>query len=383
MATKEKAGRAVVVGDPNQSLYRFRGADSQAFPRIAAMLEGNGRPLKRLALPVNYRCDDYIIRHAQQWVPELRGAKKANGTVDVISFGDAIDRSNNNNTDIALRDSENGALRTLPVSGRKEVSFAFLCRVNLPLIITAYKLIGEGKRVCIIGRNQIGQPLKSIIQELCGSSSSEADFTNRISDKLGDHDITLEEGLLTRLANFHRIQAAKLRDEKYERKLEALEQNVQCIEVICERVQDDKVSSVVEEIDNLFTEEPTPGVISLSTIHRAKGLEWDVLFVLRPDLMPHPLAKPNSDGSWSDEQQQEQNAQYVCGTRARSRLYYVHNWPFDNKTQGGLVFEYPDEAFGEKRDERFSSPATVAKQLDVEHQPSLSLDGFVDDGNPF
>ena len=338
-------GRAIVVGDPNQSLYRFRGADSKAFPRIAKMLESTNRSLKTLHLPVNYRCDKFIIEHSQQWVSELEGVKPANGTVDSIKFYDSIERANNEGTDIALHDGVDGSLRNL-----EECSYAYLCRINLPLVITAYQLIGLGKRVCIIGRNQIGQPLKNIITDLCGNKPNTKDYTNRITDKMGQHGEVFEEGLLSRLSNYHRMQAAKFREEKFEQKLEALDQNVQCIEVICERVKDDKVSSVLEEIDNLFTEEPTEGVISLSTVHRAKGLEFDVVMVLRPDLMPHPLAKANEDGSWSDEQQQEQNAQYVAATRAKSRLYYISDWPFDQKTKY-LSYEEPDEKFMAKSPE--------------------------------
>jgi len=234
-----------------------------------------------------------------------------------------MERANNDGKDIALPDGEKNRERMLPLPDKDQVSFAFLCRINLPLIITAYQLIAQGKRVCIIGRTQLGGPLKKIIRDLCGTRPTEAGYTNRISDKTNKSGKVTEEGLMSRLAHYFEMQSKKLSDEKYERKLEALQQNCECVEVIATRINDDKVSSVVEEIDKLFTEEPTPGVISLSTIHRAKGLEWDVVFILRPDLLPHPRAEGKPE-----EEQQERNCCYVAATRARHRLYYVSNWPF-------------------------------------------------------
>jgi len=57
--------------------------------------------------------------------------------------------------------------------------------------------------------------------------------------------------------------------------------------------------------------------VTLSSIHRAKGLEADNVFILRPDLLPHPAAK-------SPEQlQQESNLKYVAVTRAKNTLTWV------------------------------------------------------------
>jgi ATP-dependent exoDNAse (exonuclease V) beta subunit len=87
----------------------------------------------------------------------------------------------------------------------------------------------------------------------------------------------------------------------------------------------------LKQLDTLFVEDVSDPekTIVFSTVHRAKGLEWDTVRVIRPDLLPHPLAMPNEDGSWSDEQQQEENCCYIAATRARHDLGYVRDWPFD------------------------------------------------------
>jgi hypothetical protein len=387
--------RIICVGDKNQSLYRFRGADCRAFQRIGEMLVDNGGKLATRELPINYRSDESIIKHAQQWVPNLKGNSKALGTVGSMVFSEAMERANNDGLDISLPDGINGSERSLT-----NVNFAFLCRINLPLIITAYQLIAQGKRCCIIGRQQIGAPLKNIIESICGTDRNQGGYVNRISDKLDSDGDIAEEGLMTRLNQYYRMQSAKLQGEGYEKKLETLKQNVECIEVIATRVKDDKVSSLLLEIDTLFVEDPTPGVISLSTIHRSKGLEWEVVFILRPDLLPHPAAKPNPDGSWSDEQQQEKNAQYVAATRAKNRLYYVANWPFgsskslssdfevepvynENQTEYSGTFDpLPQEDKPQFSDEQDPFEAGQAGAFDRIKKSSSKME-FFDDGEPF
>jgi ATP-dependent exoDNAse (exonuclease V) beta subunit len=57
--------------------------------------------------------------------------------------------------------------------------------------------------------------------------------------------------------------------------------------------------------------------VMFSTVHKAKGLEYDRVFILRPDLFPHPAAKKE----WQLEQ--EYHLEYVALTRAKQALYFV------------------------------------------------------------
>ena len=62
----------------------------------------------------------------------------------------------------------------------------------------------------------------------------------------------------------------------------------------------------------------TDGVL-LSSIHKAKGLEADRVFLIEPEgaPVPHPMAKQD----WEIEQ--EWNLRYVAITRAKKELIYV------------------------------------------------------------
>ena len=308
--------RVCVVGDIFQCIYRFRGSDSQAFNRIREELTKTQRSVALCELPVNYRSDEAIIEHARQWVPKLQGRGKALGqqkgeVTHDMTYSQALQIANNDGVE----------------------EYAFLCRINVPLVITAYQLIAQGKRCCIIGRQAIASPMISIIEDLCGKEDRYGNvpdnYTNNIIDRRNNEGKVIEEGLLTRLNHYYASQVAKLTEEKHEKVLEELTNNVDCIEIIAGRINDNSIKSLIHEIESLFTEKTDDkGTIVLSTVHRSKGLEWDNVFVICPHLMPHPNVKPNLDGSWSEDQQQEENIQMVACTRAKHKLHYICNWPF-------------------------------------------------------
>ena len=66
----------------------------------------------------------------------------------------------------------------------------------------------------------------------------------------------------------------------------------------------------------MFSEEEKDG-IELSTIHRAKGLEADNVFIICPSLIPSKLAKL----PWQVEE--EKHLQYVMCTRPKNTLNFV------------------------------------------------------------
>ena len=62
---------------------------------------------------------------------------------------------------------------------------------------------------------------------------------------------------------------------------------------------------------------PNSGLIRLASIHTAKGLEADRVFILKPHLLPHRMA------SSALARVQEENLRYVAITRARLELVVV------------------------------------------------------------
>jgi len=97
--------------------------------------------------------------------------------------------------------------------------------------------------------------------------------------------------------------------------------------------------SLVSEQDDY--EETDPGV-TLMTLHNAKGLEFDVVFMagMEDGVFPHYRSMTDSA-----ELEEERRLAYVGITRARKRLYLTHAW--SRSLFGGSNFNPPSRFLGE------------------------------------
>ncbi|NCS35668.1 MAG: ATP-binding domain-containing protein [Microcystis aeruginosa G11-01] len=76
------------------------------------------------------------------------------------------------------------------------------------------------------------------------------------------------------------------------------------------------INQLTEYIDRLFSDDNAQ--VTLCTVHRAKGLEADRVWIIEPDIMP---------ASWKNQQdwqrEQEHNLLYVALTRTKQNLFIV------------------------------------------------------------
>jgi superfamily I DNA/RNA helicase len=92
------------------------------------------------------------------------------------------------------------------------------------------------------------------------------------------------------------------------------------------------VSKVLEKIKTYVSAKKD--AIKLSTIHRAKGLEENRVFILDYDKLP--MGRPQQK-DW--EKVQETNLKYVAITRAREALYLVESEDIDELEEEGSLFD--------------------------------------------
>ncbi len=65
-------GRVIAVGDPNQAIYGFTGADAESMETIKSATDAVD-----LFLSITYRCPKSVVAVAQQWVPRITAHESA------------------------------------------------------------------------------------------------------------------------------------------------------------------------------------------------------------------------------------------------------------------------------------------------------------------
>ncbi len=266
-AMLEQGGRVVAVGDPAQAIYGFTGADAESLDHIK-------RDFNCIELPltVSYRCPQDVVKFAQQWVNHIQAAPSApTGSVSATEYDKFFTRNDLNG------------------------EAAVLCRNNKPLVSLAFALIR--KRIpCRVRGRDIGKNIQKLITRWKVKSL---------------------DGLEGKLDNYLAKQTTKLLAKKQETKLAAIEDMVETIRVIMDQCRLEKKTTVqdaVDYVEGLFSDKIT-GMLTLSSIHKAKGQEWERVFWLdRAGTCPSKWARQ----AW--QQVQERNLMYVAATRAKSDL---------------------------------------------------------------
>lgn len=255
-------GRICLVGDNKQAIYGFRGADSNSLQRLKTEL--NARELK---LTTTYRCGTTIVDEARVYVPDFEAGP------------------HNPAGDVAYLD------RTKLVESAQLGDF-ILSRVNAPLVPLAMQLLRSGKRARIAGRD-IGSGLRGLIRRLTKKRR-----------------IQTVEDLAAAIRSWEASEVRKWQEAERPARVEAVQDQAAMLLDLIENTE--SIRDVEDRIDALFTDDGLGqvGVITCSSVHKAKGLEANRVFVLRNTLLRFP----------DDE---ETNIFYVAVTRAKQSLVYV------------------------------------------------------------
>lgn len=277
------------VGDKNQSLYGFRGSDTNAFEKFSTLFE-----VKQLPLSITYRCSKALVRHAQELVPMIEWADTAvEGKVARLTEWDAhIFKPHD----------------------------LVLCRNNAPLIEFAYNLISRQVPVFVKGRN-IGDGLIRIITD-CAAEKQWVPNPKKPGKKMPKMscDGVRLIVLLRTLDKWENDQVAMIYqdDPDNEAAMQRVKDQAKSIRVFITANTDGKVTSVIEDIESLFSDDNIENAVVCSTIHKAKGLEAERAFLYDPSSLYPPYVKPNT---WQYDQ--EVNLDYVARTRGKSYYGYL------------------------------------------------------------
>lgn len=264
-----RKGRLITVGDEHQGIYGFAGADADSYNRLSAL---NGKSIK-MPLSVCYRCSKNVVLEAQKIVPEISFAPDAED--GVVKWG----------------------------SMREELSEGdwILCR-NLKPLVQTYLWLMKNKVKSKIKGKDIGEGIISMISKT-GAKTLRGMWTM----------LELQKEKL-----FNKLKKRGIRQPSLHPKMELFNQRLEVIECLMNEVSN--VAELKNLISNIFSDD-VKGIV-LSTIHKSKGLENEVVFFLCPSLIPSKYATTD----WMITQ--ELNLKYVAITRAKSKLIYVSDEDF-------------------------------------------------------
>ena len=267
--------RVVFVGDRWQAIYGWRGAACDAMDKIAERFACDELPLS-----VCWRCGTSIVALAANLGAPIESAPgKSTGEVVENEAGKALH----------ARDGQ-----------------VVLCRTTAPLVTSAYRLIAQGRRAVVRGR-EIGQGLISLVKKMGVHENADIDLA------MAKVDAWLVKEVARHVDREDRQEAAR--------------DKVECLHVLADMLPETKrqVADMFTTIEQIFSDEQLAGGITLSTIHKSKGLEWDEVTILDWAKMPAQWARRE----W--QRKQELHCAYVAVTRARQRLVLCDAQDFEPK----------------------------------------------------
>jgi DNA helicase-2/ATP-dependent DNA helicase PcrA len=277
-ALQHDSTRNLYVGDRGQAVYGFTGADSMALDNLIAEYSA-----KELPLSVCYRCSTSVIKHAQAWYPTIEAAPDAEtGSVTEMPYSTLAEKAESLN--LSYRD-------------------AILCRTNAPLLRTAFSLIKKGIPCRIEGR----------------------DIANGLLNVIGKWKVKTLDALENRLNDYLDRETQKAQTKGNDALVGVIQDKVDCIRACIEKcylenkTRVDDLKSLIEGMFSNADDKTTrKDLLTLCSVHKSKGLEWDRVFLLgREDFMPSKWAKKD----WMKVQ--ENNLIYVAITRAKRDLVEV------------------------------------------------------------
>lgn len=256
-----KGTRIIAVGDRHQAIYGFRGALVDSMDQLVKHFQ-----MKEYPLSITFRCAKSIVQEANQYCTTIKAADSAPmGEVKILSS------YNGDNEPNLFPDGQ-----------------LVVCRNNAPLfsaILRHYR----AKIPCKV--------LSNFLESFSGwIRSFKCEYSSELEQK-----VTL----------WFTKERDAARKKGFKGKIYGLEDKRDTVFLFCKEF--DKVYEILDCLKRLGT--GTTGPI-FATIHKAKGLEVNSVYFMRPDLLPAFYAT-------SEEQlQQEANLSYVAITRAKHQLIF-------------------------------------------------------------
>lgn len=239
------AGQIIAVGDDRQAIYRFRGADPLAVENLIATFA-----LRVLPLTITRRCPKSVVALAQEVVPDFEAADDApEGSVEFAK-------------DWTFDDVAQGEW--------------VISRSNGPLVKMAMQCIKRRTAFRFLGRDALAS-IRTWLLDLVPGRTIQASM-ERLDDMTGDALVSLARVESDRLADI-------ALDNENDREAEAIRDRFDVINALGSgKSRGGDIIRGLDEIGGHDDDGTGEGadVITLTTVHQAKGKEGNVIHILKP-----------------------------------------------------------------------------------------------------
>lgn len=247
MLRKLVVKRLIAVGDECQAIYGFRGAHQNSMNLLRETFS-----MQEYTLSISFRCPRSVVKHARWRAPHMQYPEWAiEGEVSTLATW---------------------AIEDLPEN------CVILCRNNAPLFSLALKMLLAGRYAEIMG-NDIGKGLIKVMKKFGSLKLPQAQ-------------------LLDAIQNWETEKASKTRYPG------PIHDRAACMRIFAQQADD--LGGAIAYAESIFN---ASGPIKLSTGHKAKGLEFPIVYILNKQLL--------------GKEGQDPNLLYVMQTRAQESLTYI------------------------------------------------------------
>ncbi len=420
------SGNIMVVGDDDQSIYKFRGATIKNILQFDTVFEN----CKIIKLEQNYRSTSNILGAANSVIRHNFGRRGKELWTNGEDGGKVHIRKLTNQNEEA-RFIINTVRDLVNKEGLKFSDCAILYRMNAQSNSLENQFARSGIPYRVLGGTRFYErrEIKDILAYLTVINNPSDNLrlkriVNEPKRKIGDstmtavEDIAAETGssLFTVMSNASSFTALAKNAPKLERFTSMILSLKECAETkgmreLCTRLLDDTgykemllTSTLPEDIDRLanieelisnmvqFEEnnenatldgflqsvslvadidnyDKEADAVVMMTIHSAKGLEFPIVFLpgMEEGIFPGIVSVNNPD-----ELEEERRLAYVAMTRAKKHLYMLHTDErmFFGKTQRNPPSKFLSEIDGEFVDEDPGKKTPAARKPDVQTPPA-------------
>lgn len=285
-------GKMVVVGDPLQAIYAFRGADAESMSKLRGLRPSwLDRPLK-----TTFRCPKAIVARQQGHAPGYTAwhtnAEGKFARLQGVPAG--LQSTLGGKVEFKEGWDWNDVRALLP---HPTAELFVLCRNTGPLLGLAFKLIRNQIGCQVLGRD-IGKSLVTLSRKLLPEDSIPRDTCAGVVAAWIESETSLAR------ANGHEERCASIYDRG------------ECLQAVLQAGARD-AGELRALLEKLFSRNTG---VTLSTIHRAKGLEADMVLHLDPWRIPSRWAREAEKRGDRRQLVQEWNLRYVAETRTKHTL---------------------------------------------------------------